>query len=250
MEKCLITKLNGVVSNNEILKIGELRVKIDSTEAPAFYNHFRAWGNEVIVNKLVDDGLDAEFPSYFGTEGGYDGKLSGKGRLSIMNKYNITSLELNPLAFPEFDILEEIKFMKELRGLQSLKQHLNIEKFPYSSVLIFLVVNNIDGKLSALASKIPNVSTLYVDQSSIEGDISELGALIKLNKIDTSRTNVTGSLESFVVAQRSSGRSICDGIMFQNPQINLTFNGVAIDANGSLSWTASTITYNGTTINK
>lgn len=250
MEKCLVTKLNGVVSDNEILKIGELRVKIDSTDTPTIYNHFKASGNEVIVSKLVDDGLNAEFPNSFGTKGGYDGNLSGKGRLSIMNKYNITSLELNSLVFPEFDILEEIKFMKALVDLQSFKQHLNIEKFPYSSVLTSLTVHNIDGRLSALASKIPNVSTLYIDQSSIEGDISELGALIKLAKIDVSNTNVTGSLESFVVAQRSSGRSICNGITFQNPQTNLTFNGVAIDANGSLSWTASTMTYNGTTVNK
>lgn len=249
MEKCLVTKLNGVVSNNEILKIGELRVKIDSTDTPEYYNHFNATGNEVIVNKLVDDGLNAEFPNSFGTEGGYDGKLSGKGRLSIMNKYNLTRLELNQLAFPEFDILEEIKYMKALASLQSFKQHLNTEKFPYSSVLISLNVNNIDGRLSALANKIPNVSTLYLSSSSIEGDISELGALIKLVKIDTSNTNVTGSLESFVAAQRNSGRSICNGITFQNTQTNLTFNGAAINANGSLSWTASTITYNGTTVN-
>ena len=250
MEKCLITKLNGVVSDNEILKIGELRVKIDSTHSPAFYNHFIARGNKVIVNKLVDDGLNAEFPNLFGVEGGYDGKLSGKGRLSIMNKYNLTKLELNQLAFPEFDILEEIKYMKELVLLQSFKQHLNTEKFPYSSALTFLNVNNIDGRLSALANKIPNVSTLYVNNSSIGGDISELGALIKLTRIDTSNTNVTGSLESFVVAQRSSGRSTCDGITFLNTQTNLTFNDAAITANGSLSWTASTMTYNGTTVNK
>lgn len=250
MEKCLVTKLNGVVSDNEILKIGELRVKIDSTDAPEYYNHFKATGNEVIVNKLVDDGLNAEFPNLFGTEGGYDGKLSGNGRLSIMNKYNLTALELNQLAFPEFDILEEIKYMKTLYGLQSFNQHLTTEKFPYSSVLKSLNVYNIDGKLSELANKIPNIGTLYVGFSSIKGDISELGALIKLNKIDTNNTNVTGSLESFVVAQRSSGRSICNGITFLNTQTNLTFNGVAIDANGSLSWTASTMTYNGTTVNK
>lgn len=250
MEKCLVTKLNGVVSNNEILKIGELRVKIDSTHTPEFYHHFIASGNKVIVNKLVDDGLNAEFPNIFGTERGYDGKLSGKGRLSIMNKYGIKKLELNQLAFPEFDILEEIKYMKELVLLQSFNQHLNTEKFPYSSVLTFLNVYNIDGRLSELANKIPNILTLYVGNSSIKGDISELGALIKLERIDTSNTNVTGSLESFVVAQRSSGRSICNGITFLNPQTNLTFNGVAITANGSLSWTASTMTYNGTTVNK
>lgn len=250
MEKCLVTKLNGVAPNNEILKIGELRVKIDSTDAPEYYNHFNATGNEVIVNKLVDDGLNAEFPNSFGTQGGYDGRLSGKGRLSIMNKYNLTVLELNSLAFPEFDILEEIKYMKALVLLQSFKQHLNIEKFPYSSVLAGLIVHNIDGRLSELANKIPNVSTLYLNQSNIEGNISDLGALIKLTKIDVSNTNVTGSLESFVVAQRSSGRSICNGITFQNTQTNLTFNGVAITANGSLSWTASTMTYNGTTVNR
>ena len=250
MEKCLVTKLNGVVSNNEILKIGELRVKIDSTDAPEYYNHFNATGNEVIVNKLVDDGLNAEFPNRFGTEGGYDGNLSGKGRLSIMNKYNLTRLELNQLVFPEFDILEEIKYMKAFANLQSFNQHLNTEKFPYSSVLTNLNVNNIDGRLSELANKIPNISTLYISASRIKGNISELGALIKLTKIDTSNTNITGSLESFVVAQRNSGRSICNGIKFLNTQTNLTFNGAAINANGSLSWTASTMTYNGTTVNK
>lgn len=250
MEKCLVTKLNGVVSDNEILKIGELRVKIDSTNAPEYYNHFTAIGDKVIVSKLADDSLNAEFPNSFGNEGGYNGNLRGKGRLSIMNKYNLTALELNPLTFPEFDILEEVQFMKGLTSLQSLKQPLNIEKFPYSSVLTTLNVNNIDGKLSALANKIPNISKLYVNNSSIRGNISELGALTKLIDIDVSNTNVTGSLEAFVAAQRSSGRSTCSGITFQNPQTNLTFNNAAIKANSKLSWTESAITYNGVTVHK
>lgn len=248
MGKCLVTKLNGVVSNNEILKIGELRVKIDSTDAPSYYNHFIATGNEVVVSKLVDDGLNAEFPNSFGTEGGYDGNLSGKGRLSIMNKYNITTLELNQLAFPEFDILEEIKYMKGLVSLQSLNQYLDAGKLAYTSVLTSLIVNHIEGKLSTLANSIPNISTLYVNQSSIRGDISELGALVKITKIDVSNTNVTGSLESFVKAQRAAGRTTCADIQFQNTQTNLTFNGSNITNNGNLSWTSNSITYNKQTI--
>lgn len=248
MGKCLVTKLNEVVSDNEILKVGELRVKIDSTEAPAFYNHFIAKGNNVIVNKIVDNGIDAEFPNTFGVEGGYDGNLSGKGRLSIMNKYKMTILQLNQLAFPEFDVLEEIRFMKNLTSLQSFNQSLDINKFPYTSILTYLNVNYISGKLSVLADAIPNVSTLYVNQSSVEGDISELGRLVKLGRIDVSNTNVTGSLESFVKAQRTAGRSNCEKILFQNTQKNLTFNGSNITVNGSLSWTTDSITYNGETI--
>lgn len=248
MGKCLVTKLNEVVSDNEILKVGELRVKIDSTEAPAFYNHFIAKGNNVIVNKIVDNGIDAEFPNAFGVEGGYDGNLSGKGRLSIMNKYKMTILQLNQLAFPEFDVLEEIRFMKNLTSLQSFNQSLDINKFPYTSILTYLNVNYISGKLSVLADAIPNVSTLYVNQSSVEGDISELGRLVKLGRIDVSNTNVTGSLESFVKAQRTAGRSNCEKILFQNTQKNLTFNGSNITVNGSLSWTTDSITYNGETI--
>ena len=34
MAKCLVTKLNGSVDNNELLRIGEMRIKVESVESP------------------------------------------------------------------------------------------------------------------------------------------------------------------------------------------------------------------------
>lgn len=34
MAKCLVTKLNGSVDNNELLRVGEMRVKVESVESP------------------------------------------------------------------------------------------------------------------------------------------------------------------------------------------------------------------------
>ena len=33
MVKCLVTKLNGSVDNNELLRIGEMRIKVESVES-------------------------------------------------------------------------------------------------------------------------------------------------------------------------------------------------------------------------
>ena len=33
MAKCLVTKLNGSVDNNELLRVGEMRIKVESVES-------------------------------------------------------------------------------------------------------------------------------------------------------------------------------------------------------------------------
>ena len=34
MTKCLVTKLNGSVDNNELLRIGEMRIKVEGVTSP------------------------------------------------------------------------------------------------------------------------------------------------------------------------------------------------------------------------
>lgn len=87
----------------------------------------------------------------------------------------------------------------------------------------------------------------------ITGNIADFGPCVNLTTLNISNTGVTGSLEGFVAAQRAAGRTTCNSLSL--PYIGegqtITFNGAKITTiqyTNTLSWTANTITFNGTTI--
>ena len=93
----------------------------------------------------------------------------------------------------------------------------------------------------------PNLETLQLNMTSVSGDISKLGNLTKLTNLALGQTSVSGDIESFVQAQRAAGRSSAS---LTGSSINwgeVTFDGSL--TKGGLSWTSTTITMNGKTIN-
>lgn len=101
MDKCLITKLTGIVSNKDLLKLGELRISVNSTEEVSlpFGNYY---GNPVTltydgtVTVKDADGLTIESGHVFTKQASTNLKVKGNGFISIISKY-----DLHNIGFPK-----------------------------------------------------------------------------------------------------------------------------------------------------
>lgn len=85
--------------------------------------------------------------------------------------------------------------------------------------------------------------------SLVSGDIVKLGKCINLTNLAFGKSHCSGTIESLIQAMRANGRTT--GSMTGNSANNsdVTFNDSKSNAKGTVSWTASTITMNGITIN-
>lgn len=101
MNKCLITKLTGIVSNKNLLKLGELRISVNSTEEVSlpFGNYY---GNPVTLTYdetvTVKDANDSIIESghVFTKQASTNLKVKGNGFISIISKY-----DLHNIGFPK-----------------------------------------------------------------------------------------------------------------------------------------------------
>lgn len=96
-------------------------------------------------------------------------------------------------------------------------------------------------------NKLTNLKSLSAVNTKITGDIINLGNLVNLTNIGIGNTGISGTIESFVQAQRSAGRNSAQLTGSSRDWGKVTFDGSS--TKGPLSWTSTTITMNGKTIN-
>ena len=152
---------------------------------------------------------------------------------------NLTQLSLSLGSILNFDDIEDVSFPK-------------LTKFE-----VFSGTNNLTGDPSKIFSKLePSVFTTlkFLAAKTTEFDIASLGHLTKIAAMDISDAPAVGTVESFVAAQRTAGRTTCDGIQCGYLMgTKVTFNNATIPTGNyaakTLSWTATTITLGDVTIN-
>lgn len=259
MENCLFTKLKGSVNNDQLLKLGELRVKI---EGPANYLGLAADDGQTI--SVVDGDLLFNGQTTIQLTNNYQNNvnITGEGTVSIPNKYNLTILEAN---FKEQIDLEKLRYCTKLKtirlGGRSFIYDLddfNIE----SSVLMNVIIESvgrIKGSIGNLL-KYP-LTRLWLNdaqKSFNENDFSVLGEFAECTTYASTvvGSGLTGSIENFVAQKRlartAAGLEVAGTCTFNylGDGGRITFQGTPVTnvKDNTISWTANTITYNGTTI--
>lgn len=270
MNKCLVTKLNGVVNNDDLLKIGELRIKIPAGISPvnnaSINNKVRLLGLVGTVVYLKDMNLY-----------NYDGntKLSGpgekyvcpdnfvasvdtaslnkEGTLIIMDKYKLTDFS-TPSSVNEID--DTFSWYTKILGLPGIdfdKSKLNL----LNKDIKQLTVGSYNGDIVDF-SKFKNLTSIGISANVnmnettrlAYGNINSLGSLTQLMNFSCSnQVNLKGTIESFVQAQRQNGRTECSTpVTFSSFNTKITFDGNVIGQRISITWNATTITVNDKTI--
>jgi hypothetical protein len=252
MDKCLVTKLGASVSGN-FPKLGEAVFDISTVGiTPTSSDFIRFYGTGIELRGGMEFS-DSTTTRASGASGYL--KADQTGQLVILNKYGITSMQIT--------------------GPNTLRPTtpMELKEFSYNPGLISLVmigasgVALVKGDISCFAGKALLSLRIDGNGNNITGNIDSFAhtffsAVKNRSNIQQfslrNLENVEGSIESLVAEiralQYAAGESQTSGsaeFPFNISGTAVTFNGstVASGTGMKLSWTASTITYNGVTIN-
>lgn len=257
MENCLVTKLKKNVANDNLPKLGVLKLHLVPTTYDIVIGP--SAGKSVKLNVL-------------------DGKHVEKDGVNVSE---ITLTDNTAIKIIE-DAIIEIKSKYDIKYLGNImvKNPLLVSDLVYLTSLTELLKCTLYGKLSDLA-KLSTLTTLYMYDNGDNNfedysesnyrtslrvlnitsfgriwctphDLSFEGTCIPdtLEEIYLGDGSFKGSIESFVVGIRSNGKTVGSIQIANNANPNVTFHGNSIgDTNyKQLSWTSDTITYDGVTI--
>lgn len=222
---CLLEKYVGVVSNNNLHGINEFFIDVKPRSGSvtnyfqfSFYSYtpntekvtFTVIGNGGIATSSA--GLDNPLTTISISKDNSVHSIfcsNGDYRIKVTGKYYIgETLKINP------------------NGANNGLCIINLEDIAYCEY----------------------ITTLYLLNTDSYGDISNLGKLTALATFYGGTSKISGTIESFVQAQRAAGRtSTSSAITFSASSTQVTFDGGPLESS-TLSWTASTITLGSKTI--
>ena len=180
MGKMFKTKYPSAVNNDNLLRIGEMRIHIsgDNKEKPLYMTFNKNTELEIIGDGYFTDSTYTQNlgkkTSYPADSGNYLYLSNGNYDVAILNKYAITYLS---------------------KG-QNVTASLDIDSFKYSTNITFISIGGplTTGDLSSL-SGLSKLSTLDINGTSVTGDLSSLSGLSELTNIDLS-SKITGDVSS------------------------------------------------------
>ena len=209
MAKCLITKLNGSVDNNELLRVGEMRIKVESVGSPT--KDTQGFGVSFIEPTTVEIVGDGYFTDNTLTEN--KGKsmvvsslqgaiVSQATTVAIRNKYKLNGLNVfipsgNPYGKNKVLNIDDLKYSTSLSSLNlvSMQASGDIANLKSLTALITLVLGEtkVVGDIANLKD-LTNLTVLNIAKTNVSGDISNLKNLKNLTNLLLSNTKVAGDI--------------------------------------------------------
>ena len=227
MEKCFVTKLSGRTDNQNLLKIGEMRIYFAKVSGSTPRKITLSFKDDCQVSINGGYFTDNSFSINIGTTENFAAATkkdlfisNDECYVSIENKYSLKEI-LCTCDIKSFDI-SSLKYSNKLIGisLKSTGVYGNISDLKNLTSLYLIEINssNVTGDISSLKnlnlkilqinspnvtgdiSSLQNMTTLAsinIDSTAITGDISALQKMSKLNIIVLDNTQVSGDVSSF-----------------------------------------------------
>lgn len=254
---CLVTKLKESVQNDNLNKLGEITF-IASNRS----QYFGINAEQVDTVALSYTGGSGEAYAPTGSGNMYLTYNSDLDHITIkaQPKYPITRISsvlpaggLKELAYCRITTIEITLGRYNDYIINNISLNFDdLDKWPDKTILKNIIYVQIDGAYAkrnytkgslATISKFTNIEKLMLDCTAITGNISQLGTLTSLTDLQINYSEyITGTIEEFVTAQRSKGRTTeSTGISVNIENSNITFEGSAVQGTKTLTWTADSI---------
>ena len=192
MNKCLVTKLNGSSNNPELLRLGEMRMKILKVSNPT--EHTQGFGigvNKTVTVEIVSDGYftDKTLTENKGKNitinaGTSSVFVSGNNdvEIAILDKYSLTAL----FSFYPGE---------ESNSVYRKNIELDISDLKYSTALTSINLQNtqVSGDIVNLKNLTALIS-INLRNTQVSGDIVNLKNLTALTNLDLTYTKVSGDI--------------------------------------------------------
>ncbi len=216
MNKCLVTKLNGVVDNSSILRIGEMRFYVSKVDSATDRTQgFAIKVNKPVTLEILGDGYftNKELTSNLGktitiNQSNPNVFVSNNDvEIAILDKYSITNILNYYIGMSgssysknkKFDI-EGLKYSTNIATIQFQNSQVfgNIENISKLTNLtsMSLGATNIEGDIKALAN-LSLLTYLALNSTKVHGDISSLASMTDLTYVDFIFTQVSGDIRAF-----------------------------------------------------
>lgn len=214
MEKCLVTKLKGVIDNAELLKIGEMRIKVG--KAPSHPNDaqgIKVGFNTPTVLEIVGDGyftnkeMSLNNGKKITVNPQFEGQLvyvSQACTVSISNKYALNLLyswekgtdpynedvvfDIADIAFSNMLESLSVCFTNVYGDIAAVKKMKNLKIVDFRNSLVY-------GDIANLKDLVGLTSAAF-EGERITGDISSLNNCLKLSSLHISKSSITGDIAS------------------------------------------------------
>ena len=185
MGKCLVTKLKGAVDNQNLLRIGEMRIKFNKVSNPTDTTQC------IILKVSRDTKIEIIGDGYF-----TDSSLAqnnGKNLTILANVSTEVYVSNNDIEFsiPDKYAIANISVKEQYRGNASF----DIEGLKFSTSLTNLYLTNMPayGDIAALKN-LTALTNINLDNTQISGDIAALKNLTALTKLTASNTQISGDI--------------------------------------------------------
>lgn len=215
MAKCLVTKLSGTVNNDNLLRLGEIRIGMKPHSSPNIYNSsFMIKASKEIKLEIIGNGY---FSNYGLTEN--RGKTmtipaneetdvfvsNGDYQIAILGVYYITKLHFHGNSVVGTDVTQRsinINDLSRAKGLESLD---------------ITAASNVSGDLSSLSTLV-NLNNLILSTTNITGDFSSLKNLVKLTNLALENSKkMSGNISSFAAMTKLKALQIeCSSQVYGN----------------------------------
>ena len=211
MNKCLVTKLNGSSSNSELLRLGEMRIKILKVQNPTDHTQgFSVGVGSPVTLEIINDGYftnqtltENKGKSITLTTGIYSIWVNGTHdvEIAVLSKYNLTRLFYY--------------YQGESIDPSSYNIKINISDLKYSNALSGLDLSNtkVSGSIDDLKS-LTALTQLQLNNTQVSGDISNLKSLTALTQLQLNNTKVSGSIDDL------KSLTALSGIYLDNTQVS------------------------------
>ncbi len=213
MNKCLVTKLSGSSNNPELLRLGEMRIKVLKVQNPTDVTQGFSLGfNKPTTLKIVNGGYftDKTLTENKGNTialntGSNNVWVNGTDdvEIAILDKYDLTSFysvyseeQYKVASNREFSI-SDLKYSTALTSLKfpSTQVSGNIGDLKALTSLQYLSLANtqINGNIDDLKT-LTSLNTLYLFNTQVSGNVGALKTLTSLNILYLSDTQVSGNI--------------------------------------------------------
>ena len=194
MNKCLITKLNGIADNNSLLRIGEMSIKISRVSSPniktqSFNFKFAKETKLEIIGDgyFTDSSLSQNKGKTLVIPAGSKTDVyvsNGDFELRILNKYNLRTISFvaNGQLYQKDDVANKT---------------MDIGSLAYSTLIneISLTNTNVYGDIAALKN-LSEVLLVKLSGTKVYGDIANIKKCKQIITLRFSNTQVSGDIQA------------------------------------------------------
>ena len=206
MSKCFVTRLNEVVNNNSLLKMGELRIIVSKVISPSKNSQklvlaatadteIRIIGNGYFTDENIsaNKGTVMSVTASLGNNTFY--VSNGDFEISLKKKHVITNIVLGNSLKMEISNLAYCLELKDIE-LTSTNSTGDISNLINDKKIRYIGCNNtaLSGDISSL-SGLSNLTSLYANNTALSGDISSLSGLSNLTSLYLSNKIAKGYLK-------------------------------------------------------